>query len=184
MIGGIGGGTAERVYCDAAVGIRAGKYKDAGEVRTALAAIIGSDEEFKSGFAAARIPRASLARYVLAALERTVLGRAEPELVPNDNEQEVNLEHVLPRNAAQADWPQFTEGEARAYLHRVGNMALLSKGLNGRIGNKPFAEKKPVLEKSELLLTQEAGAEDDWRPAVIDARQKRMADLAVKTWAR
>lgn len=184
VVGGIGGGTAERVYCDAAVGIRAGKLKDAEEVKAALAPIIVSDEEFKGSFAAARITRGRLARYVLAALERTASGKAEPELVPNEDEGQVNLEHVLPRSPKADDWPQFTDEEARAYLHRVGNMALLSKGPNGRIGNKPFVEKKPVLEKSELRLTYEAGAEGDWTPAVIDARQKQMADLAVETWSR
>ena len=184
VIGRIGGGTAERVYCDAAVGIRAGTFKNTGEVRAALAAIIGADEEFKARFATARITRGRLARYVLAALERTASGKTEPEMVPNENEQEVNLEHVLPKNPTPSDWAQFGDEEARAYLYRVGNMVLLSRGPNGRIGNKPFATKKPVLEKSDLLLTRQAGAEEDWTPAIIDARQKKLADLAVKTWAR
>lgn len=184
VVGGIGGGTAERVYCEAAMKIRAGAVKTASDIGAELSAIIRSDEEFKAGFAGARVARARLARYMLAALERTARGDAEPELVPNEDEQEVNLEHVLPRNPTAADWPQFTDEERRSHVHRLGNMTLLSKSPNGSIGNKPFAIKKPVLEDSALLLTQEAGAEEDWTPKVIDSRQRRMADLAAKTWLR
>jgi hypothetical protein len=89
---------------------------------------------------------------------------------------------VLPRNPTAADWPQFNDDQRRAYLHRVGNMTLLSKGPNGRIGNKPFTVKKPILAQSQLRLTQAAGAEADWTPAVVDARQKKLAELAVRTW--
>ena len=182
IVGGIGGGTAERVYCEAAMKIRAGVVKTSADIGSELSTITRSDEEFKTSFARARITRGPLARYLLGALERTMLDEPEPELVPNENEREVNLEHVLPRNPTASDWTQFTEEERRAYVHRIGNMALLSKGPNGKIGNSPFSVKRPVLAASSLLLTQEAGAEENWTPEVIAERQNKMADLAVKTW--
>ena len=119
---------------------------------------------------------------MLAALERTESGTSQAELVPNEDESLVNLEHVLPRNPAAKDWPQFGDAQRRAYLHRLGNMVLLSKGPNGRIGNKPFDVKRPILAQSQLRFTQAAGAEQDWTPAIIDDRQKKLAQLAVRTW--
>lgn len=182
VVGGIGGGSTERIYCDAAMKVHSGAVKTAAQVKKELAGIIYSDDEFRESFSRLNVTRGSLARYMLAALERTEVGKSEPELVPNEDESVVNLEHVLPRNPTASDWPQFNDDQRRAYLHRVGNMALLSKGPNGRIGNKPFTVKIPTLTQSELLLTQAAGAETDWTPAVIDGRQKTLAQLAVSTW--
>ena len=184
IVGGIGGGTAERLYCEAAIAIRSGEARSASEIATRLADIIYSDKEFSNSFEQARVTRAAVARYILNALERTDMNKKQPELVPNDDVAAVNLEHILPRSPDASDWSQFTEDERRSYLHRLGNMALLSKGPNGKIGNKPFAIKKPVLMASDLRLTKEAGAEADWTPEVISERQKRFATLAIRTWKR
>ncbi|MEX2324050.1 MAG: DUF262 domain-containing protein [Acidimicrobiia bacterium] len=182
IVGGIGGGTAERLYCDAAMKVRAGDVKTAGDIASELSSIVYGDSEFRERFEQARVTRGTVARYILAALERTERGEDEPELVPNENETEVNLEHILPRNPSKSDWPQFTEEQWRSHLHRIGNLALLSKGPNGRIGNKPFSVKKPILVESAMRLTQDAGSEDDWTPESVVARQKRLAELAVRTW--
>lgn len=182
IVGGIGGGTAERIYCDAAVKVRSGGLRTAADIAAELSAIVRSNKEFEERFALAHINRGPLARYLLAALERTKRGTSEPELVPNENEAEVNLEHILPKNPVEEDWPQFKPEERAAYVHRLGNMALLSRGPNGKIGNRPFTHKKPILGSSELKLTKEAGEEDDWTTAAIDARQERLAALAVQTW--
>jgi len=183
IIGGvIGGGSAERVYCDAAVRIRDGKITTATQIGTELANIIPADDQFREAFAVARITRGSLARYMLVALERTRLGEREPELVPNEDEAQVNLEHILPRNPSPPDWPGFSEEQRRAYVNRLGNLALLAKGPNDRIGNKPFHAKKPILLQSRLLLTKAAGQESEWTPETIARRQERLADLALKTW--
>ncbi len=91
---------------------------------------------------------------------------------------------MLPKNPKDEDWPQFTADERKDYLHRLGNLTLLQKGPNGKIGSKPFAEKKPILEASQLILTQEAGAEADWTPIVVTQRQEKLADLAATVWPR
>jgi hypothetical protein len=184
VVGGIGGGTTERTFCEAAVRIRSGEVKTADELLPVLSAIIPSDDEFRAAFSVARVPRPQLARYYLLALEKAQSGKPEPELVPNANEDEVNLEHILPRNASTKDWGQFTADERQDYLHRLGNLTLLSKGPNGRIGNKAFTAKKPILAASELQLTKQAGASVSWTPNVIHKRQAEFANLAVKVWPR
>lgn len=184
VVGGIGGGQTEKVYSQAAVSVREGDVKTADELLDAVSAIVPSDEEFTSQFATTRISRGRIARYILIALERNSAGEPEPELVPNEREEEVNLEHVLPKNPTEEDWPEFSPEAHKAMVHRLGNMTLLQKGPNGRIGNEPFATKKPVLEGSALRWTMDAGGYDEWTPAVITERQQRMAEHATETWPR
>lgn len=184
VVGGIGGGRTEKAYCNAAVKIRAGAIKTASQLLAELAPIIASDDEFKESFAKARVTKASLARYYLLALERATEGTVQPELVPNANEDEVNLEHILPKKAKRADWPQFTPEERQAWVDRIGNLALLKKSQNRKIGNEPFSVKKPLLESSQLTLTRDVGTKSDWTPREIASRQADLAALAVGLWSR
>ena len=95
----------------------------------------------------------------------------------------MNLEHILPKRASAADWGgPFNADERRDYVHRLGNMALLQKGPNGRIGNKAFSVKKPILTQSEFALTADVGTQADWTKTTIRYRQATLAQLAVKVW--
>ncbi|MBA3793443.1 MAG: HNH endonuclease [Rubrobacter sp.] len=105
-------------------------------------------------------------------------------LVLNQDEEQVNLEHILPQNPRSGDWDQFTQDEQKTWSLRLGNMALLQKGANDRIGNKPWSEKKPVLEASLLTLTKQAGRETSWTKEAINKRQQSLATLAIETWSR
>ena len=185
IVGGIGGGTAEKAYCGAAVKIRGGAIKTTVELLAELSRIVPSDNDFAEAFAIARVPRATLARYYLIALENRHKGQKEPEFVPNSNEDQVNLEHILPKRASAADWGgQFNADERRDYVQRLGNMALLQKRPNGRIGNKAFSLKKPILKQSAFAMTAEVGTEDDWTKTTIKHRQETLAQLAIKVWPR
>lgn len=184
IAGRLGSGTTEKAYCNAAVKVRSGTIKTAAHLLTELSPIIASDSDFKDSFDKARVTKASLARYYLLALERTAVGTADPELVPNANEEEVNLEHVLPKKAKPIDWPQFTEDELRDSVDRLGNLALLKKSQNTTIGNKPFSIKQPILASSQLELTKNIGTELDWTTTAIADRQKRLSILALTTWKR
>ena len=148
------------------------KIKTTDEVLEEIKIIVPSDDEFLTAFGIARVPKGAFARYFLIALERGKRGDSEPEFVPNSNEDEVNLEHVLPKRAAPADWASFTQEEKKDYVSRLGNMALLQKGPNGRIGNKPFSAKKPILKKSEFELTKEIASPTTWTADAINKRQK------------
>ena len=149
-----------------------------------LSVIVPDDRTFKEAFASTRQTKSRISRYLLLALERSETGEREPELVPNRNEDEVNLEHILPRNAKQADWPSFAPEEVPVWSQRVGNHCLLKKSENGAIGNKPWTDKRPVLSSSTLGLTKLAGRSRHWTSKEIIARQAKLADLAVRAWPR
>lgn len=184
IVGGIGGGVAERAYCEGAVKISNKSVTTAPQVLAAIAAVVPTDALFKDAFKIARVSKHALSRYYLNALERGKSGDAEPELVPNANEEEVNLEHVLPKSAVAAQWPTFNAEDRRNYVNRLGNHALLKSSHNSGIGNEPFSVKKPILQASSLELTKEIGTKADWTPAEIEARQDRLATIAVGVWKR
>ena len=53
---------------------------------------------------------------------------------------------------------------------------------NADLKSASFAEKKRIYESSPYTLTSEIVGFDAWTPAEIDARQERLAALAVKAW--
>ena len=108
-------------------------------------------------------------------------GIAQPELVPNEEEEEINLEHVLP-DQPEANWPEIDPELAAAYSNRIGNMVLLQAKKNSTIGNASFADKRKVLAASTYLLTAEVGDCPTWTVMEIQKRQKRLAEYAVETW--
>lgn len=184
ILGRLGSGTSEKAYCEAAVKVRKGEIKTESDLLAELGSIVPTDTEFQEAFETARVTKATVARYLLNALERESIGQKEPELVPNKNEEEVNLEHILPKNAKKTEWPTFEPDSVLTWAHRVGNLALLKAGANGKIGNKKWSVKQPILANSELKLTAAAAAEPDWTAPAIATRQRTLAALAVKTWPR
>ncbi len=111
IVGGIGGGQTERAYCEAAVKVRAGQIKTTTALLSELGSIVPDDKDFEDAFSRARQTKPRVARYLQLALERSQRGEAEPELVPNDDVDAVNLEHILPRRPTDADWPDFAPEE-------------------------------------------------------------------------
>ncbi|MFF0870151.1 DUF262 domain-containing protein [Nonomuraea sp. NPDC003560] len=175
-------GSVEKEYCRVAVEIRHGRISTVQEVRDSLDKVIPSDLAFRSDFAIAQVKRNKTARYYLRALECGRASVPEPELVPNPDESQINLEHVLPRNARPEEWRAFDDIDTAAYL--LGNMVLLQKTKNSMIGNRPFSVKRPTLRESGFALTKEIGELEEWTPQAIAERQERLAELAVKVWPR
>lgn len=184
VVGGIGAGTTESAYANAAVGVRNGSVSTVAELFELLREIVPSDTRFRASLGPYSPPTNKLARYLLLALERREQGKDEPELVPNEDEEKVNLEHVFPRNPQAEDWPAFDGADPSEWAQRLGNLVLLQKSKNTRLGNKSFELKRAVLAASELRLTRTVGEVEDWRPDAIEMRQSALAELALEVWPR
>jgi hypothetical protein len=146
----------------------------------AMQRIVPSDAEFEAEFSTVRVANTQLARYYLRALELKRNAKAEPEWIPNEDIV-INLEHVLPENPG-ANWPEFDADTARLYYSRLGNMVLLQASQNTLIGNNAFVDKQDVLKRSTFMLTADVGKKKTWGKEEINARQKKLAQLAVQTW--
>jgi len=184
VVGGGSAGVTERLYATSALKITNGGISSAAEVAKEFQNFVPTDGAFETNFSTHTVRRGWLARYYLVALEGTRRGEEQPELVPNTDQSEVNLEHVLPRNPKPHDWPAFTSQQVADYRLMLGNQVLLREADNTQLGNRPFSVKKPMLETSKLALTKEVGDEADWTPAAIEQRQIQLAKLAITTWPR
>jgi len=180
IVGGGRGGTLDAAYAKRATEVCEGKVTTAKQLSIAMKDIVPTDAQFQAEFATCRVTKASLARYYLRALELSNRGEKEPEFVPNEDQSEITLEHVLPENPTKA-W-KIMPDIASAYHKRLGNLVLLKATPNAVIGNEPFSAKKPELESSTYKLTEVAGKSKAWGPNEIEARQKKLAEIAVKTW--
>jgi hypothetical protein len=184
VAGGIGGGAAEKAFSGAGIGIRSGAVKNSQDVFKSVSSVVPSDREFETAFSTMSENRSKYDRYYLHELEIHVRQQIEPEFVPNRDEAKINLEHVLPRNMRPSDWPSFLNHELDDWLWRLGNLVLMRKTPNQRLGNRPFAQKKSTLASSDFVLTKEVGNEVDWTPSTIEKRQQRLATMAVSVWPR
>lgn len=180
VYGGLGGGALETQYCQRAVEIRKGIIKSTKDLIEAMK-VVPSDSQFKSSFETARVSKNFLARYYLRVLERQNNGEAEPELIPNSNEEIVTLEHILPENPSE-EWNEIDSETASSYHKRLGNMILLTRKINSNIGNKGFKIKKTAFEDSKFELSKGVAKYIEWGPSQIDERQKFLAEIAVKAW--
>jgi hypothetical protein len=59
---------------------------------------------------------------------------------------------------------------------------LLQATKNAIAANSSFASKRKHYAESSFILTKEVAASRQWGPTEIDVRQKRLAEIAVKTW--
>lgn len=176
--GRLGGSVAEKAFSNAAKQVSEGKAKNQEEVRSALAAIVVSDAEFKDDFRAfgnIALPRA---RYLLAMLERAHRSALGEKLdgLPDWASRTVTLEHLMPRAEAKDD------AEKTAYVETLGNMALLEKGLNKDLEDKPFLEKTPTYGKSVFKITSGLQEQATWDKQDVEARARALASLAPQAW--
>lgn len=180
IAGVMGKGKAETAFCETAQKIRAGKVKTKEQLQVSLAGLIPSDALFSSSFQTYRTTNNSFARYLLLAIERHLVSEKQPEFVPNDNVDEVNLEHILPRRAKTTDWSKFSAEDVAFYSTKIGNMTLLKEAKNNKIGNKAFAVKQPALSASTFKINVQFKKQPDWVKIDIDTRQGNFATIAPK----
>jgi len=181
LVGGVGGGTLERLYSETAKSVSDEKITTVTQLIEALTNV-PSDSSFKTAFSTALISKPKVARYYLRELE-IAASEKNSETIPDIDPNKVNLEHVLPVNPAAGWTSEFTTEEWRSYHKRLGNMAIMAMRANSTIGNDDFSSKSEAYRKSSFHFTKMIGNELTWTKHAIDSRQKEMAEVAVKHWS-
>jgi len=103
----------------------------------------------------------------------------------------ITVEHVLPQTVDEESewariWPE--DDERAAWVHRLGNLVLLSRHKNSSAQNYPFAVKKEkyfssgTAGMSPFALTTSVLKETEWTPAVVAQRQKEYLETLRKGW--
>lgn len=106
------------------------------------------------------------------------------------NFSNITVEHVLPQNpASNSMWMKWfpSPEERERYVHRIGNLVLLSSGKNSQAQNYDFDLKKQKYFTtktgvSPFALTTQVLKEQEWTPEVIEQRQKDLIGVLKKVW--
>ncbi len=181
IVGSLNPNQLEPVYHGAAKAILDGKAATPANVFDRLRGIYVTDAQFMENFAALSMGgrRRKLAKYILCKLEKEAGGAdRDPETDPG------SIEHILPANPTE-DWiDAFGSDQREAATHRIGNLTLLEPAKNRDISHAPFAEKRSAYATSEYALTRRIPelAPEEWTFALLEERQRRLAQSAVKTW--
>jgi len=181
LVGGVGGGTLERLYSETAKSISDKNVTSSSQVISALKTV-PSDSAFKAAFKIASISKQKLARYYLRELE-IARSSIDSETIPDIDPNKVNLEHILPANPSDEWGSNFTDEEFRSYHNRLGNLAIMASRINSSIGNNAFSSKRDAYKDSSFHFTKLIHAEANWTKNAIDKRQQEMSEVAVKHWA-
>lgn len=181
----IGGGSAERAYGKAAIGVRAGRLTTSEDVLEQLLPIVPNDRDFSEAFAAASVPRTTVARYLMAAIERSQQQIARPELVGYDFSDNYRLQRIIPREAdTENQWPEFTADELKAGASKLGNYVLLGDADGAVPKALTFAERRTLFASSYVSTTRAVAAYESWSPVAIAERQRTFANIACAVWPR
>ena len=183
VVGGLNPNPLERVCHLAAKAVLDGQASRPGAVFRRMGSVYVEDDRFESAFArwtvGSRGGRGRLAKYVLARLEADAGGRAvDPDTDPG------TIEHVLPENPAGGRAEAFPPERWEAAIDRLGNLTLLERALNREVGNAAYPAKRAAYASSTYALSREIAdlAPDEWTPALLDERQRRLAARAVRLW--
>ena len=174
-------GKVEKGFADAARKTYSEEIRAAKNLRNELLKFIPSDTEFLQAFTIARVSNSKLARYYLRSLESEADSTNQSWYIPNDDSNEINLEHVLP-NKTEGNWPQFSQEEKEQYSKRIGNLCLLQSRENSTLKSSPYKDKKSVYKNSQYRLTKQIAEVNEWTTSAIEDRQKELSKLALKTW--
>ncbi|MEH2412845.1 DUF262 domain-containing protein [Nostoc sp.] len=131
--------------------------------------------------------------YLIKRIRQYVLLRLDSTLSQGEARYDysvITVEHVLPQNpSVGSTWLQWfpNEEERIQYVHRIGNLALLSRNKNAEAQNYDFDKKKEkyfVGKKgiSPFVLTTQVLQKSEWTPAVIEQRQEDSLQSLRKIW--
>ena len=175
-------GANEQAFASASLKVFNKEITTLGELKKSLASVTPTDSEFEAAFSKAKSSKQDFSRYYLRVLESTTMGDPEPHFLMNDDESQITLEHILPKNPKNGDWTSLLDEDIRRYKTRIGNLCLLQKSANSAIGNRCFEDKKATYKASDYKLTKMLSNESHWGPEEIDNRQAHLAKLAIRAW--
>ncbi|MEL7141936.1 MAG: DUF262 domain-containing protein [Cyanobacteria bacterium J06573_11] len=101
----------------------------------------------------------------------------------------ITVEHILPQNPkADSQWVDwFKYKDQSEYVHKIGNLTLLSRKKNSQAQNYEFAKKKEKYFSSSagvssFVMTTQVLQQAKWTPDVIEARQAELVGKLKDLW--
>jgi uncharacterized protein with ParB-like and HNH nuclease domain len=118
----------------------------------------------------------------LSKYSKLILGKIEEyisKVSVDFRDKKITIEHVMPQSVERDDtWKSEIgddwESVHKSYVHNVGNLILTE--FNSEMGNKPLADKKEKLSKSNLLYRNDVLSRTTWNQNDIIAHQSEMVE--------
>jgi uncharacterized protein with ParB-like and HNH nuclease domain len=130
--------------------------------------------------------------YVLKRLDSLL---AEGGLSSSFNEKVVTIEHVLPQNPKpDSEWCQIWEDETREkWVHRLGNLVLLSRKKNSQAQNYDFEDKKEKyfdqgnptifpITVNVIRQTEKKTKQTNWNEQIVEYNQQEYLEILLNLW--
>jgi hypothetical protein len=105
--------------------------------------------------------------------------------------EKLTIEHALPQSWTK-NWPMTIEDDEHpddavedrdAHVHLLGNLTLVTRGLNSSLSNAAWpAKRKALADRSQLLVNQRLCAHETWDEEQIDARGTELCGYVLNTW--
>ena len=150
-----------------------------------------NDDEVRQAVLERRMPAWTI-RQVLEAVERGMMRGKRPGR--EKLASRLPVEHLMPQTRNVDAWPlpadsgEDAEAMRDIIIHRLGNLTLVDHGLNSKLSNRPWADKRRILhEEDNLYINKELinyAPEKDWGEEQIHLRGERLADYIIKIWPR
>ncbi len=126
----------------------------------------------------------SLCKYVLLRLDALLSDGSASYDYPT-----ISVEHVLPQKPAlNSEWMRAFPGDLQGrWVHRLGNLVLLSRQKNRDANNYDFARKKEIyfsnrLGVSPFVVTSQVINTREWTPDVVQLRQHELVSKLASYW--
>lgn len=99
----------------------------------------------------------------------------------------ITIEHILPQALLNEYWTQrFNPQEHIYWLHKIGNLTLISGSKNSEAQHSDFVKKKSIYEKlnskSSFDLTKDVCNSEEWGMADLKIRHESMKSQLKKLW--
>lgn len=145
-----------------------------------LAQLYVNKEEFIARLKGIEFKRSrhKLVRYILATLEQQ---QHEHEI--DYTSSAYTVEHILPEKTKEEAWSDFEDDDKERFIYRLGNLTLLEKKKNEKLGNLSYDKKLEIYKVSSCQLTQNIPVHyEEWGPMQVNRRQQQLAKLAAQAW--
>lgn len=160
----------EDVYAKGARALRSRENNVVSEIINEIKKFIPSVEDVKRTILENEISE-QLAKFILTQYE---LSKRTGEI----NLGKTSLEHILPQSPEDIRAWGMTLEDHESYVGKLGNLALVGKKINQKASNRPFAEKKQILSKSEIKSTVEITEQyQKWSKDEIQNRTLKLLDF-------
>ena len=123
-------------------------------------------------------------RSLMVRLEMALVG--ETAAIVRDD---LTIEHVLPLRPKAKAWLSLYDDDIKIvteHAEQIGNLCLVSAGLNAKLGNQTYANKRKLLLQhavpAQSPLAADIGVEDSWTRDVIARRSQWLTGVLYETF--